>query len=224
MPDDPPPSNWPSSVIYTARPILSPHFPPDQLQYINRLATTPTHTIRSLPPLPLCKHPKDLVRIKLITQPEHPANGQNGLFAVRKVEGGCKVIDYVGVIHSRTLSATASSSSSANHDPHEESDYDLSLIRCMSVPPPTPSTTNPKPEPVLVDIGIDAAKHGNAARMINDYRGIAPKPNCEFRQVWDAQSGWARMEVWTIAGAGGLRKGEEVLVSYGKGFWAARTS
>lgn len=219
MPDDAQPSNWPPSVIYTPRPILSPHFPPQQLQYINRLAT-PSSTVRSLPPLPLCKHPKDIVRIKAITQPDHPAKGQNGLFAVRKVEGGCKVIDYVGVIHSRT-----STSSSARHDPHEESDYDLSLIRCMSVPSPSTSEAGNENEQVstLIDIGIDAAKHGNAARMINDYRGIAAKPNCEFRQVWDPTSGWARMEVWTLPGVG-LKKGEEALVSYGKGFWAARTS
>ncbi|KAJ9095972.1 hypothetical protein QFC21_005334 [Naganishia friedmannii] len=210
------PPNWPLSVIYTSCTIVSPHFPSPQLHYINRLAK-PNSTLRSLPPLPLCKHPKDVARIKLVTQPDHPAKGQNGLFAVRKVEAGAKVIDYVGVIHSRTPEGQER----AAVDEHEESDYDLSLIRCMSVPLPSESET--QTEPTLIDIGIDAAKHGNAARMINDYRGIASKPNCEFRQVWDPVSGWARMEVWTLPGVG-LKKGEEVLVSYGKGFWAARTS
>ncbi|KAJ9121481.1 hypothetical protein QFC22_002097 [Naganishia vaughanmartiniae] len=216
MPDDTKPPNWPSSVIYTSRPIISTRFPPEQLQYINRLAL-PCSTIRSLPPLPLCKHPKDIVRIKLITQAEHPAKGQNGLFTVRKLEGGCKVIDYVGVIHSRTPQGQEH----AVVDEHEKSDYDLSLIRCMSVP--SSSSSSSPTEPILIDIGIDAAKHGNAARMINDYRGIAAKPNSEFRQVWDPVTGWARMEVWTLPGFG-LKKGDEVLVSYGKGFWAARTS
>lgn len=208
MPDSPP--HWPTNVAYTPRSLISPTFSPSQLRYINSRATS-TSTLRSLPPLPLCSHPKDTVRIKQITDASHPAKGQNGLFVVRAVKPRTKVIDYVGVIHSRTPPATRPDWV----DPHEKSDYDLSLIRCMSTP------LEPGEEPTLIDIGIDADKHGNAARMINDYRGIGPKPNVEFRQVWDEDTGWARMEVWSLSD--GLRKGDEVLISYGKGFWTART-
>lgn len=210
------PSHWPSQVVYTSRSILSRSFPTSQLQYINARAT-PTTTLRSLSALPVCPHPKDTVRIKQITDPKHPALGQNGLFVVRAVKPRTKVIDYVGVIHSRTppLKQTATGWT----DPHEKSDYDLSLIRCMSTSP-SPDATNQIP--VLVDIGIDADKFGNAARMINDYRGVAAKPNVEFRQVWDEVTGWAKMEVWALSE--GLKKGDEVLISYGKGFWSARSN
>jgi hypothetical protein len=94
-------------------------------------------------------------------------------------------------------------------DPHTNSDYDLSLDREMG-------------------IGIDADRKGNEARFINDYRGIAEKPNAEFKEVWDEKSGERGMGVWVLpegrSGKGkGIRKGEEILVSYGRGFWGARS-
>lgn len=80
-------------------------------------------------------------------------------------------------------------------------------------------------------ISIDAAKAGNEARFVNDYRGIRDKPNAEFRDIW-VKVGDMRWERWIgifVLGEGraglrkgGLRKGEEILVSYGKGFWAER--
>lgn len=207
------PPHWPATVSYTPRSLISRTFPPSQLRYIN-IRATPTSTLRSLAPLPICPHPKDTVRIKQITDSKHPACGQNGLFVVRAVKPRTKVIDYVGVIHSRT--PPREQAGEGWIDPHEQSDYDLSLIRCMSTP--DPGTTDHVP--ALVDIGIDADKFGNAARMINDYRGIAGKPNVEFRQTWDEATGWAKMEVWALSE--GLKKGDEVLISYGKGFWTAR--
>ena len=89
-----------------------------------------------------------------------------------------------------------------------QSDYDLSLDREHG-------------------IGIDAAKTGNEARFINDYRGIADRPNAEFREVWDQGIKERGMAVYVLregkSGKGkGIRKGEEILVSYGKGFWGAR--
>ena len=213
---DPAPAHWPSTVSYTSRSIISRSFPPSQLRYINSRAT-PTTTLRTLPALPICHHPKDTVRIKQIADPKHPACGQNGLFVVRAVKPRTKVIDYVGIIHSRTPPPEHNSAGWV--DSHEKSDYDLSLVRCMS----TPASPDLKDHvPILVDIGIDADKFGNAARMINDYRGVACKPNVEFRQVWDNATGWAKMEVWALSE--GLRKGDEVLISYGKGFWSARSS
>jgi SET domain-containing protein len=99
----------------------------------------------------------------------------------------------------------------ADTDP--TSDYDLCLDRDLS-------------------IGIDAAKMGNEARFINDYRGINPTgPNAEFKEVWvDVGRGLAekRMAVFVLpAGKSGKRrkgiqKGAEILLSYGKGFWKER--
>ena len=54
--------------------------------------------------------------------------------------------------------------------------YDLSLTR------------HPNP------LSIDAAKSGNEARFINDYRGVADRPNAEFRELWDERRGERGME------------------------------
>lgn len=76
-------------------------------------------------------------------------------------------------------------------------------------------------------IGIDADKRGNEARFINDYRGITEKPNVEFKEIWDERKKERGMGVWVLPEGKsgkmkGIRKGEEILVSYGRGFWGAR--
>ena len=92
---------------------------------------------------------------------------------------------------------------------------------------------------------------GNEARFINDYRGITSRPNAEFRDVFVIRNGVkergvgvfvkAAKEVKGKKGSGngngkgkgegkvgkkaemsGIAKGEEVLVSYGRGFWCFR--
>ncbi|KZV77581.1 SET domain protein [Peniophora sp. CONT] len=88
-------------------------------------------------------------------------------------------------------------------DERLQSDYDLSLHRFADG----------------TSIGIDAARMGNEARFINDYRGIRDKPNAEFRERRTAQ-GELRMSVWTITS---VQKGEEILVSYGKSWWKSRS-
>ena len=103
-------------------------------------------------------------------------------------------MDYLGFIHS-------------SRDSDLTSDYDLSLDRDLGV-------------------GIDAARMGNEARFINDYRGIRDRPNVEF--VERAIDGERRMSVRVIPrgksgkGKGGVARGEELLVNYGKGFWIHR--
>lgn len=114
-------------------------------------------------------------------------------------------------------------------DPHANSNYDLSLDRDQG-------------------IGIDADKSGTEARFINDYRGVAGAPSAEFREIWDGNRGERGMGVFVLRegkssgkskgkgkgdgkGKGkvdggkngkGIKKGEEILVSYGRGFWGAR--
>lgn len=115
-------------------------------------------------------------------------------------------MQYLGEIHAAVVRR---GEHEEEKDPHANSDYDLSLDREMG-------------------IGIDADRKGNEARFINDYRGIAEKPNAEFRELWDEKSGERGMGVWVLpegrSGKGkGIRKGEEILVSYGRGFWGARS-
>lgn len=97
------------------------------------------------------------------------------------------------------------------------SDYDLSIDRDA-------------------DLAIDASGCGNEARFVNDFRGIpgkekggGTKANAEFKEIWDGRPGRGErcMGVWVLpAGKAkknqGIRKGEEILVSYGRGFWGAR--
>ena len=107
---------------------------------------------------------------------------------------------------------------------HESSDYDLWLDRDANV-------------------AVDAARTGNEARFVNDYRGTGRRPNAEFRECWDVRRGERVMAVFALpagkkagkkkkdggggggfggVGGGGIKKGEEILVSYGKGFWEQR--
>jgi hypothetical protein len=70
------------------------------------------------------------------------------------------------------------------------------------------------------EYAIDAAKMGNEARMINDYRGIRPRPNAEFVRYYDSNSQSFRMGVFALQK--GIPKNDEILVTYGKGFWKYR--
>lgn len=60
---------------------------------------------------------------------------------------------------------------------------------------------------------------GNEARFINDYRGISSKPNAVFEDV-RIPSGELRMIVCSASQP--IKKGDEILVSYGKAWWLAR--
>lgn len=88
-------------------------------------------------------------------------------------------------------------------DQRPTSDYDISLYRfpCESV-------------------GVDASVMGNEARFVNDYRGIQPRPNAQFADRWTS-GGDLRMGIWSLAEE--IRKGDEIVVSYGKAWWAARS-
>lgn len=135
-------------------------------------------------------------RIRRIDSSTHPAYGQYGLFASKDLKAGQHIVDYLGRIHLPDASDT---------DP--ESDYDLSFRHGS------------------LYLGIDAAKMGNESRMINDYRGVQPAPNAKFDSYITAQ-GEVRMGVFVLGSqksdARGIKKGQEILISYGKGFWANR--
>ena len=154
---------------------------------------------------------KPLFHIHPITDPTHPAYPQHGLIATVHLAPETFITFYLGEVHA---------------DSREDESYTLSLTR--------------EPSP----ISITALTMGNEARFINDYRNIpgVVSPNAEFRDVWveipASQSPVAEYrrrsdKVWEkrigvfVKAAGkagkkatGIRKGEEILVSYGKGYWA----
>lgn len=89
-------------------------------------------------------------------------------------------------------------------DERPESDYDLMLMA---------SGREDR------SVGVDAQFMGNEARFVNDYRGTgAKRANVEFRER--VVEGELRMAVWS--GSEEIKRGTELVVSYGKGWWEAR--
>ncbi|KAI9490575.1 hypothetical protein BDB00DRAFT_768581 [Zychaea mexicana] len=71
------------------------------------------------------------------------------------------------------------------------------------------------------DLSIDAAKYGNEARFCNDFRGIGSGPNVCFLNYMDENTRQIKVGIF-VAGNSKIRKGEELLVTYGKSFWTNR--
>ncbi|KAL1738668.1 hypothetical protein HDZ31DRAFT_50636 [Schizophyllum fasciatum] len=174
------PSNWPAGLRYTETYAYHSSVDADARAFIRGDATTSSHADDAS---------QHSVAIKRISEAGHPAAGQLGLFATKKIPPKTRIVYYIGEVHA---------------DERLESDYDLCLHRF----------------PGGASIGIDASKVGNAARFVNDYRGVRPKPNAVFKDERHAASGELRIAIWS--GTEGIRKGEEILVSYGKGWWTAR--
>ncbi|KAK6856294.1 SET domain-containing protein [Apiospora arundinis] len=194
------PKNWPPTLLYLTQPSYAPHVTKEQL---NALRTRGPDLIYEIP-LSLPRGPSALVKITPISQPSHPANGQAGLFATRNLAPGSLIIPYYGVVHSDLALPQHKSD-------HEKSDYDLRIDRDAR-------------------LAVDAAKAGNEARFVNDYRGVRERPNAEFCECWDLRLKQKSMAVFVLPagknatkkGEGGIAKGEEICVSYGKGFWGNR--
>ncbi|PHH51018.1 hypothetical protein CFIMG_002356RA [Ceratocystis fimbriata CBS 114723] len=144
----------------------------------------------------ICRLPSTQAKIVPISDAKHPANGQAGLFATKNLKPGAPILLYLGIVHPPDTA-------------HETSDYDLWLDHDL-------------------EIAVDAATTGNEARFINDYRGVKQRPNAEFREVWSVRHRQRCMAVFVLdegkshSRAAGISKGEEILVSYGKGFWQKR--
>ncbi|RYO91680.1 hypothetical protein DL763_004913 [Monosporascus cannonballus] len=196
------PKNWPATVTYLTQPIYSPALGESQRQALKARPPELTTEI----PSNLPRGPSSAVRIVPIADVSHPAYQQSGLFAARSIPPGSFIIPYYGIVH-----ASLTSDDDGENQGHGKSDYDLWLDH-------------------EADIAVDAEKAGNEARFVNDYRGVSGRPNAEFKECWDSRRGEKVMGVFALpAGrarakksAVGIRKGEEILVSYGKGFWERR--
>lgn len=192
------PKSWPAGVMYLRAPRYSASLTRQHLDAIQRPASESPPAVQ-----PLVERPCPNVRIVPITDVQHPAHAQCGLFAARALPPNTLILYYLGLVH-------------GPEDADPESDYDLCLEREH-------------------DIGVDATSCGNEARFINDYRGITSSgPNAEFRDCWvhaPSAKGLVlerRIGIYVLAAgksgkrATGIAKNEEILVSYGKGFWANR--
>jgi hypothetical protein len=188
------PKGWPNNVVF----LTKFHIPaPMKASAVQVTETGGFPVITPAPPI-LCP----LVRIATISSPSHPAHGQSGLFAAKALPPDSFILFYLGHVHDSSTSNVASN-------------YDLNLDREL-------------------DLSVDATKYGNEARFINDYRGVrAEGPNAEFRDcvLQMGQGIWERrIGVFVLSKgkndkgsrAQGIKKGDEIVVSYGKGFWGAR--
>ncbi|KAK0382803.1 hypothetical protein NLU13_9898 [Sarocladium strictum] len=205
LPAAPKPQNWPPDLPYLASPFLDDDISSEHLQTLH---TKPIDT--SIPCLTSSQTalPNPLVRITPINNPSHPAYKQHGLFALEPLAPGTFILPYLGRTHTTTTT-------------NPQSDYDLWLDRAA-------------------DIAVDAATCGNEARFVNDYRGgVRERPNAEFGVGWSEEWGMLVVGFWVVRGNAGMERkalgkgkikgrwegikvGEEICVSYGKGFWEKR--
>ena len=70
------------------------------------------------------------------------------------------------------------------------------------------------------NLSIDAKTIGNQGRFINDYRGISVRPNCIFKEYFDGK----HLRLGVFAANVTISKGQELMVTYGKGFWQHRNA
>lgn len=196
------PTNWPSNVNYTTRNIYSKSIPSDILQNLTGKSTVSQANSTSAFPPQTAKHVANVggVKIRLITNKSHPACGQYGLFAARKLKPKAHVLDYMGVVHT-------------DQEADPDSDYDITLDGGAITMVKNLETGEEKEE--RMPISIDAWKWGNEGRMVNDYRGIGDKPNVQFDE--HIVQGEQRIGIFVMDKE--IQKGEELLVSYGKGMF-----
>jgi hypothetical protein len=178
------PTGWPPEVLYIpVMDIENGDVDPNLRQRMRKLLNSYKKQVQ----LPASKN----VKIKMINDPAHPACGQRGLFAARRLEPREWIIDYAGELLPD------------DHEQLKTSDYSLRFLERHS---------------------IDGSKVGNEARFTNDFRGVpnAERPNIEFSQFDEGK----KSGVITVLGFRVMHKpikrGEELLTSYGKGFWQKR--
>ncbi|TKA43419.1 hypothetical protein B0A54_05901 [Friedmanniomyces endolithicus] len=201
----PVPKSWPEDITYLTDHTYSAAVTADQRTALTRTGTADA-TWTQIPPTSI-QAPSPLLEIRTVTDINHPAAGQRGLFATQHLAPDSFICLYLGHVHTNTMS---------DQDPH--SDYDLNLDHDLG-------------------LSVDAARSGNESRCTNDYRGIAERPNAEFRDCYvqvpctkrAAGMKWERRVSVFVLSAGkagkrkaGVRAGEEVLVNYGKGYWEGR--
>lgn len=189
------PKGWDGNTIYLHTPSYSKKLSHDKAQAIVFSRSDLGPNIQVYKP----SGPYTNVKITSVADAAHPAFGQHALYANQQLPPDSFVLPYLGYVHDQ-------------NDTNATSDYDLSLDRELG-------------------IGVDASTMGNEARFINDYRGVSSAPNAEFRDIYvDIGNGKVerRVGVFVLSAgksgkrAKGIGRGQEILVSYGKGFWSER--
>lgn len=220
------PRNWPATLTYLATPTHSPHLTSAQLAYLH---APPASSTAALPKVSL---PFSAAHIAIlpISSPLHPACSQSGLFAVRELAPDELVAVYLGLVHG---------DSDADMQTAKASDYDISLDRerglaidAASMGSEARFVNDYRGVPRGSSSQIDRHGHDKVnSKSIASVKG----PNAEFRDVWVEYAGSdgrvlgeRAMGIYVLGAGksgkkkGGVKAGEEILVSYGKGFWEER--
>lgn len=154
---------------------------------------------------------------------QHPAVGSSGLFAAEDIFPETFLRPYLGVLHTK-----------ADADFH--STYDLSLCHDQRLLSSDASDdVASKLDSLSLEAREDAVDHdptamyvdsrywGNESRFVNDYRGIAPKANVEFRSFIqhsdDPQDDQTEKFQMGLFATRLIRKGQELVINYGKSYW-----
>ncbi|KAJ9053695.1 hypothetical protein DSO57_1021758 [Entomophthora muscae] len=67
---------------------------------------------------------------------------------------------------------------------------------------------------------VDASKFGNEGRFVNDYRGVASKPNVAFKEFFDLNTSQLSIGIFSLKDP--IPSDSELLTNYGKSFWKQR--
>lgn len=152
----------------------------------------------------------------------HPSVGSCGLFAGDEIASNTFIRPYLGVLHTK-----------ADADFH--STYDLSLCHDARMSSRNQATdgadaVTDELESLALDseqpteqsdptaLYVDSRYWGNESRFVNDYRGIAAKPNVEFRSFLQPQDGSHKFQMGLFS-IRPIRKNQELVINYGKSYW-----
>ncbi len=107
------PARWPREVVFLTALRYSPSVPHNVLALLQGTTSTRSSATATAGSRANVSSPTPIA-IRLIESPSHPAHGQMGLFANKKIPPHTHIIDYLGEVHT---------------DDRSKSNYDLSLYR-----------------------------------------------------------------------------------------------
>ena len=187
------PKRWPRDVDFTATCRYSKTLTGDRRASIQVSGPHQTDLKIEKQTIPVCGN----VRIAEITDSTHPACGQSGLFATKRLPPDSCIILYTGMIH-------------GTEDTDVSSDFDLSLDREKDLAIDAKKAGN---EARFINDYRGVSPSGPNAQF-QDCRVDVGNGTLEKRiAVYVMPAGKSQRK------AKGIAKGEEILVSYGKPFW-----
>ena len=189
------PKGWPAGILYLRAPYYSKKLPEEALQTLTFAKSDLPASEEALKTGP----PYNNVKITKISDSNHPASGQYGLFANQHLLPDSFILPYVGYVHDK-------------NETDEASNYDLSLDRDHGIAVDASRIGN---EARFINDYRGVTSSPNA-----EFRDV-------FVDLGNGKVE-KRMAIFVL-GAGksrkrakGIAKGHEILVSYGKGFWTER--